>query len=632
MTNPTAVTLPLNQLVVDAMNMRQEHTNESVKDLAANINHGKLHVPILVRKVEGGKFGVIAGGRRLLALQLLAEAKDIEANHPVPVLFFVGSDEEAYEASYAENHHRKDMNEAEQILAAGKMHNGGSGLSVAEIASRYAVSEKRVRAYISLADLPADAIEAFKNNDITLTRMSLLANCANRDRVIEALSKMDEFHYCDALRDFLFSTENTPTDTIVKFVGQKAYKKAGGTTREDLFTKEDDVILEDGALLCTLADAKLQKKADKYAADGWKNVEIQAAAKGSLSSYSSNEAVMHQNPLPKKEQTEVDKIEAGGTELKQRADDLYSEGEWSEYCDLNREAEKVQEKADKIKAKFQVFTPEQRETFIVKIGMGHNAKICVVVEDLAPTTINADGSVEEKVKPIYTKTLTESLIELKTMATRTEVAQNAHIAKVVLVTSLLNSRVNIDSSGRSVGLQNASRLSLRPDAKKVETQDAFSRVQDTIFEKHSIGTKLKKHTEIYTYLLTLESDELDNLMAVLVAGQIDLNAGWNGDPKEAEETEVLCRSLDLRMTDHFVINERILKGISKPKIEKFVEEVATPEELMAVKNAKTKKLTVIAALPILKKYQWLPEILSPSCEKTDETKVAVTPEDQAIAA
>ena len=54
------------------------------------------------------------------------------------------------------------------------------------------------------------------------------------------------------------------------FVGAKAYQEAGGTIIRDLFDAEGGGFFADAELLNRLAHEKLQRLADKVAAEGWR--------------------------------------------------------------------------------------------------------------------------------------------------------------------------------------------------------------------------------------------------------------------------------------------------------------------------------------------------------------------------
>ena len=108
----TIKTIPLSQLVVSADNVRK--TKTGIEGLAASIAAiGLLHN--LQVHPNGGNFEVIAGGRRLAALQLLAKQKKIAGDFPVPC--DVRETGGAIEVSLAENEMREAMHPADQFEA-----------------------------------------------------------------------------------------------------------------------------------------------------------------------------------------------------------------------------------------------------------------------------------------------------------------------------------------------------------------------------------------------------------------------------------------------------------------------------------------------------------------------------------
>src|SRR5271155_2501846 len=82
MTDTTSI--PLNKLVAWDGNVRKTAGSDTgLAELAASIAaHGLLN-NLVVRKDRKGKHAVIAGGRRLAALQLLADEGRIAKDHPV---------------------------------------------------------------------------------------------------------------------------------------------------------------------------------------------------------------------------------------------------------------------------------------------------------------------------------------------------------------------------------------------------------------------------------------------------------------------------------------------------------------------------------------------------------------------
>jgi len=93
--------IPLRKLVVSEDNVRRTAaTDAGLQELAASIGAHGLLQSLVVRKHQKGKFAVVAGGRRLAALQLLAEQGRIAATFAVPCQVRNGDD--AAELSLAE--------------------------------------------------------------------------------------------------------------------------------------------------------------------------------------------------------------------------------------------------------------------------------------------------------------------------------------------------------------------------------------------------------------------------------------------------------------------------------------------------------------------------------------------------
>ena len=69
------VTIPLNKLVPSPLNVRKSG-GMTIDDLAASIQaHGLLHNLVVTKATKGDKHQVIAGARRLAALNKLAKEK-----------------------------------------------------------------------------------------------------------------------------------------------------------------------------------------------------------------------------------------------------------------------------------------------------------------------------------------------------------------------------------------------------------------------------------------------------------------------------------------------------------------------------------------------------------------------------
>ena len=98
--------IPLNKLTAWTGNVRKVQNRGGIDALAASIKAHGLQQNLVVRK-DGKKFTVVAGGRRLKALQQLAKAGDIQATFAVPCR--ITEADNATELSLAENVMREEM-------------------------------------------------------------------------------------------------------------------------------------------------------------------------------------------------------------------------------------------------------------------------------------------------------------------------------------------------------------------------------------------------------------------------------------------------------------------------------------------------------------------------------------------
>ncbi|EDM6663696.1 hypothetical protein CVO55_25405, partial [Salmonella enterica subsp. enterica serovar Heidelberg] len=108
------VSVPLASLIKSPLNVRTvPYSAESVSELADSIKGVGLLQNLVVHALPGDRYGVAAGGRRLAALNMLAERNILPADWPVRVK--VIPQELATAASMTENGQRRDMHPAEQI-------------------------------------------------------------------------------------------------------------------------------------------------------------------------------------------------------------------------------------------------------------------------------------------------------------------------------------------------------------------------------------------------------------------------------------------------------------------------------------------------------------------------------------
>ncbi len=270
--------IPLERLTLSAANVRKASADpEDDKELQASILSLGVLESLLVVPDADDTFAVVAGGRRLAALQRLAEAGEIRPGYVAPCRVHTG-DADPAEMSLHENEKRAPMHPADQYEAYARLRD--KGMTAAEIASRAGVSERQVTKLMRLGTVAPELLAAYRNGDMDL--QTLMAFTVTDDRKAQldvwAKARGGGTTWPEHIRQQLTEGAVLGSSGLASFVGLDAYEKAGGRVQHDLFSQFDDeaVYLLDRGLLVKLAEAELKKTADRLA-KRWKWVEIQIA-------------------------------------------------------------------------------------------------------------------------------------------------------------------------------------------------------------------------------------------------------------------------------------------------------------------------------------------------------------------
>src|SRR5580693_7515045 len=128
----TTTTISLNKLIAWDGNVRKTDSDKAISELAASIAAHGLLQSLVVRKDKRGKYAVIAGRRRLLALKSLAEDGNLPATAPI-ACNILEDEADATEIGLAENVQREPMHPADEFEAFRALIDDGT--HVADIAA-----------------------------------------------------------------------------------------------------------------------------------------------------------------------------------------------------------------------------------------------------------------------------------------------------------------------------------------------------------------------------------------------------------------------------------------------------------------------------------------------------------------
>ena len=363
--------IPLSRLALAPENVRKTPPDpQAAAELKASIAALGLLENLITRAVDpgndGGSYAVVAGGRRLKAMQALVEDGVIDADHPVPCQVRSG-DAGAAELSLAENVVRIAMHPADQVMAFAKL--VAAGQPVSAIAARFGVSERMVEQRLRLGNAAPELLDAYRAGEIDLEVLKALAVTADRERQMAVWEQVSAQGYRPSAWQVkrLLTEERVPgASAVARFVGVDAYEAAGGAVMRDLFAHDDDsgVWFEDPVLLETLAMAKLRTAADELATRWkWARPMIEAA-------WDDTARYGRIDPRPgtptDEEQAEIEKLQARHDELAN-----LDEEDWTD--ELAAEGETVVARLDEIEAAVEARAVYRREDFamagcIVTIG------------------------------------------------------------------------------------------------------------------------------------------------------------------------------------------------------------------------------------------------------------------------
>lgn len=285
--------IPLSKLNHSPHNVRT--TVPDVSDLVGSIRaHGLLKNLVVVPAAKGGGFQVVAGGRRLRALQQLLAAGELPADQhldeavPCRVL---PADANLEEISLAENVGHQPMHPADEFVAFAELQSR-DGLSNEEIGARFGKSARYVEQRLRLGNISPAIMKLYREDKIQLSQVMALALTEDHDlqEKVWKGARSDWSRNPDRLREEITSKElSVQDDPIAAYLGVKDYEKGGGQARRDLFGDEKDAWLPDSKLARKLANEKLHKEVKKIEGEGWlwvdTRLEFDSAEQGKFTVY-----------------------------------------------------------------------------------------------------------------------------------------------------------------------------------------------------------------------------------------------------------------------------------------------------------------------------------------------------------
>ncbi|EGE3161873.1 TPA: ParB/RepB/Spo0J family partition protein [Escherichia coli] len=407
------VSVPLASLIKSPLNVRTvPYSAESVSELAESIKGVGLLQNLVVHALPGDRHGVAAGGRRLAALNMLAERGIIPADWPVRVKII--PQELATAASMTENGHRRDMHPTEQIAGFRAM--AQEGKTPAQIGDLLGYSPRHVQRMLKLADLAPVILDALAEDRITTEHCQALALENDTARQVQMFEAACQSGWGG--KPEVQTIRRLVTESEVAVAGNSKFRFVGADTfspdelRTDLFS--DD---KGGYVDCVALDAALLEKLQAVAehlreAEGWEwcagRMEPVGFCREDAGTYRS---------LPEPEAVLTEAEEERLNELMARYDALENQCEESDLLEAEM-------KLMRCMAKVRAWTPEMRAGSGVVVSWRYG-NVCVQrgvqlrseddAADDADRTEQAQekASVEEISLPLLTKMSSERTLAVQ---------------------------------------------------------------------------------------------------------------------------------------------------------------------------------------------------------------------------
>lgn len=274
---PVQTKVKLSELCISAENMRKAKTaKKSDNQLKASIKAIGLVQNLVVSQKGKNGYPVEAGGRRYVQCLSLLDDGVFTGDTEISVLILNG--QSAKEFSLAENYLRVPTNPVDDFEAFTYM-SETEGVSIADIARSFGETQKFVKQRLSLGSVAPELREACRQEKFGLDVLEAFTVSDDHEKQLEAYKKFKgDSHQFSAQNIRVQLTEKALTNDnkLVRYLGLKDYKAAGGTVMTDLFS--DVIYINDKTLFDSLIEKKLKDvTANLLKSWSWAEVDFKLA-------------------------------------------------------------------------------------------------------------------------------------------------------------------------------------------------------------------------------------------------------------------------------------------------------------------------------------------------------------------
>jgi ParB family chromosome partitioning protein len=561
-------------------NVRKTNPAQDLDELKASISAHGLLQSLVVRKTSRGKFSVIAGRRRYLALSSLAGSGVIEADTPIPCHVVSGS-ADAAEISLTENIVRAPMHPADQFEAFQALIDAGA--SPADVAARFGLAEIAIRQRLKLARVSPAILKTYREGGLTLEQVHAFAISDDHDAQERVYSELPDWNNdADAIRDALTQDEIPLSDRRARYVTLQAYEQAGGAIRRDLFAEGDDgVFLLDAQLLDTLAFDKLTADAETIKAEGWKWVDVVVH----LDHSQTNFRTRYPEPLPMPAEAEAEL-----TRLTEEYDTLSdSQDEHDE--ETAEQLQALETRMEALSDTPRIFNAETLAIAGAIVTVGHGGELQVLRGQVRPED-EPEGHPFKRAgaheRPEFPASLVQQLTESRSAALGARLAESPDIALAATVYALVGATFDHFHNDPSVCIKTA--VSYYRDGS--QGTDTLARIAAEWQERLP-----EDHIDRWEWCLEQDRETLLSLLAYCAGRSVNAvrKKEDRDDCPRLADADRLAAALGLNMTEWFTPTaENYFHRVSRPQIISAITEATKRPAKLTWDKLKKSELAALA--------------------------------------
>ena len=196
--------IPVEEIDRNPYQTRTRMDEGALEELAASIRSAGVVQPIVVRKIDNGRYQLIAGQRRWAAAQRAGK-------RTVPAIVRVVSAEQALEMTIIENLQREDLNPMEQARAYERLAKE-FGLTQEQMATKTGKDRPSIGNYLRLLKLPFEVQAEIENGPLSFGHAKVLMALESPELIAKVAKVVVEDALSvrqteDVVRDILYPVE-----------------------------------------------------------------------------------------------------------------------------------------------------------------------------------------------------------------------------------------------------------------------------------------------------------------------------------------------------------------------------------------------------------------------------------------